>query len=76
MTKLILGESALGLTALACVHELYLLAWLSATPVTDDHLRVIRIEFWVTLTILALVAFVAVALPFLFKAKRGQNGTI
>ena len=72
MIKLILLELGLGVIALACVCQMLYLGWLSATPVTNDRLRVIRIEYCIVLTILALVVIVAIALPFVCRRRRSK----
>ena len=71
--KLLLVESVLLVIALACIYEMAYLAWLSATPITKEHLATIRVEYYITAALLVLDLCLAVALFFLVRKGKNQR---
>jgi hypothetical protein len=72
--KFFVLEAVMITIALACLVEGGYLAWLSATPVTPEHLSKIRAEFLVVLVLFLLAAVLAIGLPFVFHKRRGETG--
>jgi hypothetical protein len=67
--KLVLFELLLIIIAVACVLEIVYLAWLSATPITSERLSIVRLEYYVALSVLAITLVIGIALPFFAKRK-------
>ena len=69
MIKLLVAEVVLVILGLGCLLELVYLYWVSATPIADEHLARVRIEFYITCSLLAVILASAIALPFIVGRK-------
>ena len=74
--KLLLAAIVLLVVAVACIYEMAFLMWLSATPVTAEHLARIRMQFYFTAALLVLdVATSIVLFLFFLLRRRDKRGS-
>jgi hypothetical protein len=71
--KLLLVALLLLAIALGCIYEMVYLEWLSATPITKEHLAKIQVEYYLTEGLLVFVFCLGVALFFILRERKKER---